>query len=378
MSKILFGNERERISMDDRFKLSANSSVMLNLLRVILAQLVLLGHAFDFFGVFSQLNQGNAPPQIGRLAVVVFFILSGLLIAYSVDLKRERGSYTFLEYFIERFCRIYSALLPALVIIALIDLLPYDNFERDYPTDTNNWVSYMIHALHLQEYPFSNWQVLGSGLQLWSISIEWWIYMFYGLVMMGMPYRRRFWFYLLAVVSGVSILGNSIKGSGNGIAVNWFLGVFIYLSLRNRIFQDMKPAYAFSIGVFLILTGLFRVYLFSPLNYLKAYDLHFGVLAAGSLFFFILGFQKAVFRIPSFVKRAINFLADYSFTLYLTHFALLTILYEFKNTFSPVQLLFVAIISCNLFAAFFAMVTENKNRVLRTKLKGFFLKQARD
>ena len=116
--------------MADRFLLSENSSVFLNLTRAILAQLVLLGHALDFFGVFSYAGQNDAPPQIGRLAVVVFFILSGILIAYTVDLKRENKAFGFLEFFIERFCRIYSALLPALVVIALIDFLPYYHFEK--------------------------------------------------------------------------------------------------------------------------------------------------------------------------------------------------------------------------------------------------------
>ena len=63
-------------------------------------------------------------------------------------------------------------------------------------------------------------------------------------------------------------------------------------------------------------------------------------------------------------------------TLYLTHFAILTILYEYKNIFSPIQLLFASVLSCNLFAALFAMVTENRNRSLRTKLKRISLKQA--
>ena len=49
----------------------------LDLLRAGSAQLVLLGHAFDFFGVFSFLGEPDPPPQIQRMAVVVFFLLSG-------------------------------------------------------------------------------------------------------------------------------------------------------------------------------------------------------------------------------------------------------------------------------------------------------------
>ena len=358
--------------MADSFLLGENSSVILNLTRAFLAQLVLLGHAFDFFGVFSYIGQSNPPPQIGRLAVVVFFILSGLLIAYTVNRKKESKDYTFLAYFIERFCRIYSALIPALVVIALIDFLPFNTFERDYPAGTNNLTSFIIHALNLQEYPFSNWEVLGSGLQLWSISVEWWLYMFYGLVTLAMPRKRNFWLYILLIVSCVSVLSNTITGTGNGIAVDWFLGVFIYFNLRHKIFKDIKTTPAITLGISLIIIGLIRVYAFSPLSSLKAYDLHFGVLAAGSLFFFILGLQKTSFRFPAFVIKSARFFAGYSFTLYLTHFALLTVFYEFENAFSPHFLLFVSIISCNIFASFFAMFTENKNKYLRLKLKRIF------
>ena len=52
-----------------------------------------------------------------NLGVVVFFLLSGLLIPYTVVRNKNRGGYSWGHFFIDRFARIYSGYLPGLIVI---------------------------------------------------------------------------------------------------------------------------------------------------------------------------------------------------------------------------------------------------------------------
>lgn len=99
-------------------KLQPASSVLLDLIRGVSAQLVVIGHLLSFYKVYGYKEDGGQF-IIQNFGVVVFFILSGFLIAYSVNGKNP--DYGFKEYFIDRASRIFIAFLPALVVIALLD-----------------------------------------------------------------------------------------------------------------------------------------------------------------------------------------------------------------------------------------------------------------
>ena len=105
-------------------ELSEATGFGLDFTRALAAQVVLLGHAFDFFNVFSFLGHPDPPPQIQRLAVVVFFLLSGFLIARTLHRHRS-AELGFGVYLGDRTARIYSGLVPALLCIAVLDALPY-------------------------------------------------------------------------------------------------------------------------------------------------------------------------------------------------------------------------------------------------------------
>ncbi len=99
-------------------KLQPASSVLLDLIRGVSAQLVVIGHLLSFYKVYGY-KEDSGQFIIQNFGVVVFFILSGFLIAYSVNGKNP--DYGFKEYFIDRASRIFIAFLPALVVIALLD-----------------------------------------------------------------------------------------------------------------------------------------------------------------------------------------------------------------------------------------------------------------
>jgi peptidoglycan/LPS O-acetylase OafA/YrhL len=109
--------------------LSDGQVAYLNIIRALAAELVLVSHAFLYFHADSKAYM-NAKQILGTLGVVLFFLISGFLISRSAFTNTRRGSYTLSDYIIERFARIYTAFLPALVSIAVLDyfLLGYPAF----------------------------------------------------------------------------------------------------------------------------------------------------------------------------------------------------------------------------------------------------------
>jgi peptidoglycan/LPS O-acetylase OafA/YrhL len=73
-----------------------------------------------FFHIAAQLR----PPQfpfIQNIGVLIFFVMSGFLITATLLHNSAKPDYGFARYFIDRFARIYSGLLPALVFVIVTD-----------------------------------------------------------------------------------------------------------------------------------------------------------------------------------------------------------------------------------------------------------------
>ena len=107
--------------------LSPGKSDFLNLVRWAAALVVVLGHADMYLGQFG----GNPErwTSFGYLgahshaAVMVFFVLSGYVVAYATGKKTESGGYGFRAYFLDRWSRIYSVLLVAIAFTLVIDFV---------------------------------------------------------------------------------------------------------------------------------------------------------------------------------------------------------------------------------------------------------------
>lgn len=111
-------------------KLSINSSFSLNLIRVLSAQAVLVGHSVRSFGLdipFLMNNTDGKPSSMDNLSVVVFFVLSGTL--------------TFFRFYFVRLA--YDITLSILFAGTLLFLLSYcQNFNK-VPNWLNKTVSFI-------------------------------------------------------------------------------------------------------------------------------------------------------------------------------------------------------------------------------------------
>jgi len=168
-------------------KINSIQSVSLDFIRLFAAQLVVLGHTLSFFHIRDDM------PYIQNSGVVIFFVLSGLIISYTVFFKSEIN-YSFKQFFIERFARIYTGLLPSLLFIALIDYVIRTQHPESYIYgDAYNIKTFIGNILMLQDYQYighyfvsyipDSLQItsFGSGRPLWTLAIEWWLYMCFGI-----------------------------------------------------------------------------------------------------------------------------------------------------------------------------------------------------
>src|SRR6478609_4909470 len=95
-----------------------NTSVALDLLRAVAAQMVCVGHALNFFA--SDWRPADLA-YMQNVGVLLFFLISGFLITYTLFERSKDPSYDFWKFCIERFARIYSGLIPALAFVIIVD-----------------------------------------------------------------------------------------------------------------------------------------------------------------------------------------------------------------------------------------------------------------
>ena len=146
-------------------------SLYLELLRLFAATEVVLFHVNGFPLLGGHRAAWNA---FGHEAVVVFFVLSGFVIAFAAE-TRER---TVKTYAVSRLTRIYSVALPCLLLTLLFDRIGQALVPQLYAglvTDGSALVRLMLGGLFLNE----SWTVsaqMFSNTPYWSIAYEFWYY----------------------------------------------------------------------------------------------------------------------------------------------------------------------------------------------------------
>ena len=146
-------------------------SLYLELLRLLAATEVVLFHINGFALLGGHRAAWNA---FGHEAVVVFFVLSGFVIAFAAE-TRER---TAKAYAISRLTRIYSVALPCLLFTLLFDRVGIALLPQLYGgliTDGSALVRLVLGGLFLNESWALSAQMF-SNTPYWSIAYEFWYY----------------------------------------------------------------------------------------------------------------------------------------------------------------------------------------------------------
>ncbi|MBM3346059.1 MAG: acyltransferase [Betaproteobacteria bacterium] len=196
--------------------ISPRRSEFLNLVRWASAGVVLVGHA-EMTSVMLLGDAVDRPSALftyvsshSHIAVMFFFVLSGYLIGYTVHRREEAGGdYGFRAYCLDRWSRIYSVLLVAILLTLVLDGIgaaysaSYAN-PAHYPQDAGG-VRLLVNILSVQGALGHRVQ-LGSNPALWSIGYEFCYYIAFGLIHFRRGlFRRRAVFVL--VLLAIALLG---------------------------------------------------------------------------------------------------------------------------------------------------------------------------
>ncbi|WP_252179579.1 acyltransferase [Endozoicomonas sp. 4G] len=346
--------------MIDFRHLSKEESASLDFLRAISALLVVIGHGISFCGILTSLHQPNAP-WMQNIAVVIFFILSGFLIAYSLAGKRNNNGYTYYHYVSDRFSRIYVTFIPALLFVVFIDFLSLTKSSDVYQYyAAYNPITFIANLLMLQDYPvFSFATSFGSARPFWTLAIEWWIYLFVGSLFFFFRDKKTKYIFL-ALIFMIVPLYNFIGGRGNGLFLYWLLGVGVFLVWSKGYVRSLSFNKKILAFVLFLILAVYRV-----LNTLVEYDKLFALFLSISILFFVevaslLDLNKLILLISSK-------LANYSYTLYLIHYSLYDFLVSHYG--GGVLIFFVGFLLSNTIAYIMGFYIEGKaTRNIKDKL----------
>ncbi len=385
----------------NKIKLNEAQSLYLDFLRGMAAMAVLFGHAGIIFLPDSFITKSS----MQGIGVFVFFLLSGFLISYSVFRKYDRPDYNFKTYFIDRFARIYCAFIPALLLVWIIDIqtlsLPINiSPERLKELD---WIGNIASNLNiytgignilmLQDFPLFQIakiagiedtslfiDTFGSAGPFWTISIEWWIYMVFGMIVIIHIRDKKPVTILSLIILGllaIEPLYHFVGGYDNCLTMLWVLGMLaclFFLNSSRYIKLDNKKTKLFAFLIFLFSLALMAVRIVA----LKLdgngniLEFQFGTYLASAIFsfLFVLGDELTP---PKIIANIIKFIADYSYSLYLIHFTVLTYLYvRFPDKEYDLAFFVIAILLSNIIAIILWFLFERHHRKVGSWLKGKF------
>jgi peptidoglycan/LPS O-acetylase OafA/YrhL len=152
------------------------TSLYLDVMRFTAAAAVFFSHSFDLYHINIPILSGYGPES-----VAVFFVLSGYVIAYVSEEKET----SLRDYFKARAVRIYSVIIPALVLTWAVDFIG-QTVNFDFYHVKNNIHDHSLGSF-LQILSFSGellnrHVVFGSDEPLWSIGFECIYYLIFGLL----------------------------------------------------------------------------------------------------------------------------------------------------------------------------------------------------
>ena len=336
--------------------MSRSTSTYLDLLRFLAAVIVFLGHLSDrrISGGFLWQLQGY-----GHGAVVIFFVLSGFVIAYVSETKERSLE----DYALSRLSRLYSVVFPALLLTFLLDWLGIRINPSVYHMSRETMP--VIRLLTAMSFTSQSWffsiDIFSNG-PYWSLPYEFWYYVIFGCVIFLSGATRIILIAIAALIAGPKILV---------MAPIWAIGaVAYYFSLR----VTLRTAVAW-----LLFAASFAVVLLSwrpiiapgnpvwPLEFtLNDYALGMAIainlLASAQLEFHFMG-----------AAPPIKWAAGFTFSLYLFHLPLLYFAAAVAPAGMPIVLrsigMMIFVIICVLLLG---TQTEHKKHVLKRWMAAAF------
>jgi len=307
--------------------LGENSTAFLDLLRALAANLVLFGHAQEVFG-----GHGRFPA--GLIGVGIFFILSGFLILLSSLARLRRPGPYFAPYMVDRFARIFTAYVPVLILVAAVNSAA-DLGQWGQDGMSTGPAAFIGNLLLLQNYPIfqagRHW--VGETLYIrpyntaepfWTIPIEFWIYVVFGLGFFGLIARERIGMLTAAVLGLVAlpvVIWNAAAGGGNGLSLVWLIG-----AMAGYVWANAWQHSAHKLEIGAVVAAIAGVCLLGRGVKIGWNVQDLGIVLCGALIFLGgLSIVDGLRTLPRRWRGICTFFASYSYSLYLVHNTVLVV-----------------------------------------------------
>lgn len=313
-------------------------SLYLDAIRFFAAVLVLFSHvAYERYsgGQLQWMRDLN----LGSDAVILFFVLSGFVIAYTTDAKARTG----IAYAEARMARLYSVAIPAIVFTFACDALgrwinagAYDGWwwNGDDPAQQ------LWRALTFSTQGLGDNIRVGTNGPFWSVAYEAWYYLAFGFAMFTRGWKR------IALLAGTVLLAGLPVVM---LAPCWLAGVALQRLTAGGGLEEITPrvAWTLALGPWAVYALWLAIDLPQFLTYVTIATAGGGTMHPNRMFDFsdeflwnyllailfaahFLGvycLAKGADRVGDAGARAIRWLAGATFSIYLFHYPLLTLLY---------------------------------------------------
>ncbi|HEX3571181.1 MAG TPA: acyltransferase [Acidobacteriaceae bacterium] len=368
------------------------ASVHFDLLRGLAAFFVLFEHWRNLFFVdYPHITAYRLPFAVfyaiasaGHQSVILFFVLSGYFIGGTVFRSVERNQWAWSSYLLRRLVRLWTVLVPALLLCLFWDRLGIhlrlapalytghvaDNMVGDVAPALTARV-FFGNLFFLQSILTS---VFGSNGALWSLANEFWYYLLFPLGLIALWRTRRPLYRLLCAVLFV--------------ITAWFIGRAMFLAFPVwlagvALFKLPPPAFSprtaryLRVGSSLLYIPIF--FAFGRLPWIAGNNRDYLLTVITTLFLWILLSANTPHTSRSRAVRASREFARFSYTLYVAHvpfLVFLTALIVVDSRWYPntrtLTLSLGTLLAALIYSWVLAFLTEFRTDTVRQRLEHLF------
>jgi peptidoglycan/LPS O-acetylase OafA/YrhL len=289
----------------------------------------------------------------GQLAVMVFFVLSGFVIGYSVGVKG--GTLKTRSYFMGRFRRIYPILL-----VAMLGSWVLIRVTHGEPIGFS-WQDFAGNLLQLQDAPHPGraFAPFMFNFVLWSLAYECWFYVVFYLLYRGLPgktVQQDIWAVVISVTGMLSYLAypNALSMFASYFML-WWVGLLMARSYLqegrvhlDRIWPALLLIAAMGAGWWLVERfQIGRATDFVETDYPLLQMRHFfSVIVVVAIGY---GWYRLGFPLYTYLLRPFRHFAPISYALYITHLVIIRTQMDALPLVNPyLGLLLVVLVSLGL------------------------------
>jgi peptidoglycan/LPS O-acetylase OafA/YrhL len=357
--------------------MSDMASAYLDALRAAGANLVIVSHVLAlYFGI-------RDPYGFGNLGVAVFFLLSGFLILQSMLNWLNKPEPRLPGFIADRVARIMTPYVPALVLIALANVILIDS---NYGLGSRNTgvLAFVGNLLMLQDHAaFQGLEFAGvdfpwrirsynSAEPFWTVAIEMWIYVSIGLFFFCLLNRERINRLLGLVLAAVALPAftwNAAAGGGHSLSLIWLLGAitgYLFHVWRAKGYPNIR-----SVGLVLSAFGTIALIGRAGKIGFHPYDFQTATLMA-MIMFGLLALLMCVKYEQAILHGSVKLLASYSYSLYLIHNTVLVIVLENVSTQNRWAHVVMAVVAAHVCSYLLYVAFERHYRIVGRWLRPTF------